>query len=84
MFFVQHEFFGFKTNKQFLVKRGVATKRFFLSTCVLQNVKSYGFLGGPFLGQILGDVQKALSKSRYFSTYLKAKKLQKMAIFNGY
>ena len=38
----------FQTNnlqkKQFLVKRGVATKRFFfLSTCVLENVKSYRF-----------------------------------------
>ena len=28
---------------QFLVKRGVATKRVFLITCGLQNVKSYRF-----------------------------------------
>ena len=40
-----------KVEKQhFLVKRGVATKRFlFLSTCVLQNVKSYRFLFALFL-----------------------------------
>ena len=47
--FVQHQCFWFQ-NKQlkkqkFLVKRGVATKRVFLWTCVLQNVKSYRFLG---------------------------------------
>ena len=47
--------FGFKTNsltkQKFLVKRGVATKRFlFIWTCVLQNVKTYHFL--PFLGNV--------------------------------
>ena len=47
--------FGFKTNNKrkkhiFLVKRGVATKRFFvLSTCVLQNVKSNRFFLPLFL-----------------------------------
>ena len=47
MFFVQHQCFWFQKTPvekhQFLVKRGVATKRFFLITCVLQNVKSYRF-----------------------------------------
>ena len=56
--------FGFKKTQvekhQFLVKRGVATKRFFFITCVLQNVKSYRFCFCPFLGQILVDVQKTL------------------------
>ena len=45
--------FGFKKKQvekhQFLVKRGVATKRVFLWTCVLQNVKSYRFFGAIFL-----------------------------------
>ena len=43
---------------QFLVKRGVATKRF-LWTCVLQNVKSYRFCLGHFW-QILVALQKTL------------------------
>ena len=45
---------------QFLVKRGVATKRFFLWTCVLQNVKSYRFLGGHFLGKFWLMFKKTL------------------------
>ena len=58
--------FDFKTDnlkkkkQTFLVKRGVATKQFFLSTSVLQNVKSYGFLFALFWGQFLGDVQETL------------------------
>ena len=47
--------FSFKTNNlknhQFLVNRGVCNKTLFVSTCVLQNVKSCRFLGGPFLGK---------------------------------
>ena len=59
MFLFNMNVFGKKKHK-FLVKRGVATKRFFvLSTCVLKNVKSYRFSGGSFW-QILVDVQKAL------------------------
>ena len=50
--------FGFKKHNC-LVKRGVAAKRAFLSTCVLQNVKSYRFFWRLFC-PILVDVQKAL------------------------
>ena len=46
-------------KKHFLVKGGVATKRVFLATCVLENVKSYRFFW-PFFWQFLVDVQKAL------------------------
>ena len=62
MFSVQHKGFWFqnkelkkKKKKHFLFKRGVATKRvFFLSTCVLQNVKSYRFFFWPFFLAIFG------------------------------
>ena len=53
--------FDFQTNnlkKHFWFKRGVATKRFFLSTCVLENVKSYRFFG-PFFGNF-GRCSKTL------------------------
>ena len=47
--------FGFKANNlqntNVWSKGGVATKRFLLWACVLQNVKSYRFFGGPFLGK---------------------------------
>ena len=63
MFSVQHKGFWFQNKelkkKTFLVKRGVATKRGFLSTCVLQNVKSYRFFW-LFFWQFLVDVQKTL------------------------
>ena len=53
--FVQHQCFWFQKNQvekqQFLVKRGVSTQRVFLSTCVLQNVKSYRFFC-HFLGNM--------------------------------
>ena len=39
-----------KKKRIFWVKRGVATKRVFLSTCVLQNVKSYRFFCVHFFG----------------------------------
>ena len=63
MFLVQHECFWFQ-NKQlkkhkFLVKRGVATERFFINLCSAKCEK-LSFWGGPFLGQILVVVQKAL------------------------
>ena len=44
--------FSFKKNKLKSTKKQkkqIATKRVFLSTCVLQNVKSYRFLFAPFL-----------------------------------
>ena len=40
--------FDFQTNKKNLVRRGVATKRFFLSTCVLENVKVIVFFVSLF------------------------------------
>ena len=69
---------GFKKHKlktpMFGQEGGLQQKVFFffnfLSTCVLQNVKRYRFFRGPFLGQILGNVQKHY-KNRYFSTFLK-------------
>ena len=83
MLFVQHQCFWFQKNKvekhQFLVKRGVATKRFFFWTCVLENVKSYRFFC-PIFCQILVDVQKHY-KNRYFSTFLKAKNWKKKMHF---
>ena len=66
-------------------QEGVATKQF-LITCVLQNVRSYGFVGPclgesyrfwPTLGQILVAVQKKHSKNRYFCTLKKTKKPKK-------
>ena len=55
--------------------RGGLQQDFFSSTCVLQNVKSYRFFGGPFFGQILVDVQKHYT-NRYFSTCFKSKDWQ--------
>ena len=66
-------FFGFNTNNlktEFLVNKGVATKRCFLSTCVLQNVKSYRFVFGHFFGNFWLMFKKHY-KNRYFSTFQK-------------
>ena len=64
-------------------QEGGCNKTGFLSTCVLQNVKSYGFGGGgPFWANSV--MFKKHSKNRYLSTFLKANNCQKMAIFNGY
>ena len=67
---------GFKTHKlkkhNFWVKRGVATKRLFLSTCVFKIVKSYRFFGGPFLDKYW-VMFKQHYKNRYFGTFLKTK-----------
>ena len=60
---------GFKNKQvekhQFLVKKGVATKQFFFSACVLQNVKSY-----YFLWQILVEIQNhyKINISAHFQT----------------
>ena len=45
---------------QFLVKRGVATKRFFYMNLCFATCAKLSFFGGPFLGQILVEVRKAL------------------------
>ena len=44
---------------KFLVKRGVATKRFFMNLCFAKCVK-LSLLGGHFFLQVLVDVQKTL------------------------
>ena len=85
MFFVEHQCFWFQKTQvkkhQFLVKRGVATKRFFLITCVLKNAKSYRFFF-PFFGQILVDVQKHCKIC--VSAHFQKQKKEKMTIFQSY
>ena len=76
-FFVQYECFWFQnkqlkhTHTHVWSRGGGCNKSFILSTCVLQNRKSYRFFGGPFFlggggGKILVDVQKHYW-NRYFS-----------------
>ena len=67
--------FSFKKNNLKSTKKTIATKRFFLWTCVLQNVKSYLFFC-PFFAKFWLMFKKHY-KNRYFSKFLKAKK-QKM------
>ena len=73
-FFVQHQRFIFQNRQvkkhQFLVKRGVATKRSSLITCVLQNAKSH--FGAHCRVNLVGVWKHSLK--RYFSTFLKATK----------
>ena len=57
---------------QFLVKRGVATKRYFYEPVFWKMWKVIVFFC-PFFGPILVDVQKHY-ENRYFSTFLKQKK----------
>ena len=78
--------FGFKKNPSWKkkkhkcwVKRGVATKRYFLWACVLQNVKSYRFLG-PCFWQSLVDVQKHYKIG--ISAHFWKQKKQKIPFFN--
>ena len=75
--------FGFTTKNlkktKILVKRGVATKRVFLSTCVLQNVKSYRFFFGHFLA-ILGWCSKNTVKIG-ISAHFKKQKIGKKGPF---
>ena len=78
-------FFRFKKPKlktSFFGQKGCCSKSYSLLTCVLRNVKSYRFLGGPFLGQILVDVQKHY-KIGIFSTFLKAKKYHLSKLLTG-
>ena len=81
--------FGFKTNNlkththTFLVKRGVATKRFFCYELVFCKMsKVIVFLWGPILG--IFWVMFKNTKNRHFGTFLKAKNCKQFAIFNGY
>ena len=84
MFFVQHQGFWFqnrqlkkeKTTECFGQKGGCNKTGFFLSTSVLQNVKSYRFFCAPLLGKFW-VMLKTHYKNRYFSTFLKAKKMKK-------
>ena len=65
-----------KKKQIFLVKRGVATKRFFFINLCFAKCEKLSFFWCPFFGQILGDVQKRY-KNGYLSTFLKAKKWKK-------
>ena len=69
--------FGFKKNQvekhQFLVKRGVATKRvFFMTLCFAKREKLSFFWGGHFFGKFCLRFKKHY-KNRYFSTFLESK-----------
>ena len=57
-------------------KKPIATKRGFLWTCVLQNVKSYRFFFASFFAKFWLMFKKHY-KNRYFSEFLKAKKTKK-------
>ena len=70
MFLFNIKVFDFQTNNlkkkkknkkknNFLVNRGVATKRFFINLC-FGKCEKLSFFWCPFFGQILGDVQKTL------------------------
>ena len=65
MFFVQHQCFWFQKNTSWKTpifgERGVVTKRFFLITCVLQNVKVIVFLL-PLFWPNLGWCSKRTTK----------------------
>ena len=68
-----------------MVKRGVATKWFFLSNCILENVKSYRFFL-PFFWQVLVDVQKNTIKigiSAHFQKQKIEKKWQFLIVTNS-
>ena len=80
--------FGFKTNnlttkQTFLVKRGVATKRFFYEPVFCKMSKVIVFFGLCFFWQFLFDFKKHY-KIGISAHCLKAKNCQKMAIVNGY
>ena len=78
MFFVQHQCFGFQKTQvekhQFLVKRGVATKRLFNNLCFAQCAKLSFF---PFFGQILVDVHKNTIKIGISAHFQKQKRDKK-------
>ena len=60
----------------FSKKGGLQHNGFFLSTCVLQNVKSYRFFWGIFFG-IFWLFFKKHYKNRHFSTFFEAKNYKK-------
>ena len=77
--------FGFKKpklkNTNFWSKGGLQHNGFFLWTCVLQNVKSYRFLG--FFLANFWLLFKKHYKNRHFSTFFKANNYKK-GIFECY
>ena len=77
MFFVQHHCFWFqKTQVEkhiFSKKGGLQHNGFFLWTCVLQNVKSYRFFFGNFLGMFLVVFQKNTIKIGILAHFSKQK-----------
>ena len=79
--------FGFQTKnlkKTFFGQKGGCNKTvFFLSTCVFAKCQKLSFFLAIFFGNFWLMFKKHY-KNRYFSTFLKAKKWKKMAIFNSY
>ena len=84
MFLFKVKVFGFKTNnlknRNFWSKGGLQQNGF-LSTCVLQNVKSYRFFVCLFWTK-LGDVQKHYKIG--ISARFQKPTFENMASFNGY
>ena len=80
MFSVQHQGFWFENKelrkKHFLVKRGVATKRVFFYEPVFWKMSKVIVFFGHFFGNSWLMFKKHC-KNRYFSTFLKAKKMKK-------
>ena len=70
-----------KKKRRFLVKRGLQQNICVFTTCVLQNVTSYLFWGGPILAKF-GLMFKSTVKIA-ISTYFKNKKANK-SILRGY
>ena len=72
--------FDFQTNnlqkKHVLVKRGVATKRFFFINLCFGKCQKLSFSFWPFFGNFWLMFKKH-NKNRYFSTFLKAKNWKK-------
>ena len=70
-------------NTNFWSKGGLQHNGVFLSTCVLQNVKSYRFLGGLVLANVWLLFKKHY-ENRHFSTFSKQKITKKNGIFKCY
>ena len=86
-FFVQHKGFWFQ-NKQlkkliFLVKRGVATKRFFFMNLCFAKCQKLSFFCVPFFGKFWVMFKKHY-KIGILAHFSKANICKNMAIFNGY
>ena len=80
--------FGFKKpkfkNTNFWSKGGLQHNGFFLSTCVLQNVKSYRFFWGAFFWQFFGCFSKNTIKIGILAHFSKQKITKKNGIFKCY